>query len=296
MLTLGLWATPAPAARVGAVLSAQDAAYRELYTSLRDTLTARGHSVDLLDSLAGQRLTAGDERLIVAVGVRAVEAVAASATAAPVLAVLVPRQWYLERGRELLSAGGRRHASAIVVDQPPERQAALIRLALPQARRVGMIASEMRAPLVLELARALRASGLSPDAEILADGAALAPALERVLISADLLLAVPDPAVLNADTAQLMLLSSYRSRDPMLGYSRSLVAAGALLGLYSSPAQLGRQAGEWVADLVEGRAARLPATHYPRYFEIEINQRVARSLGVSLPSADVLRAALERAP
>ena len=51
-------------------------------------------------------------RLAVAVGVHAAEALAALADRPPVLAVLVPRTWYLKPGRARLSDSGRLLASA----------------------------------------------------------------------------------------------------------------------------------------------------------------------------------------
>jgi putative ABC transport system substrate-binding protein len=107
--------------------------------------------------------------------------------------------------------------------------------------------------------------------------------LEQVLSEAELLLAVPDPLIFNRNTAQSLFLTSYRYRVPVLGYSRSLTRAGALLSLHSSPAQIGRQAAEWVNGAIQGTSVRLPQPAHPAYFSVSINEQVARSLGFSLP-------------
>lgn len=112
--------------------------------------------------------------------------------------------------------------------------------------------------------------------------------LENVLSEADLLLAVPDPLVFNRNTAQSLFLTSYRYRAPVLGYSRSLTRAGALLSLHSSPAQIGRQTAEWVNSAIQGVTVRLPPPAHPAYFSISINEQVARSLGFVVPSETVL--------
>jgi len=224
-----------------------------------------------------------DTRLAVAVGVLAADALAALPNPPPILAVLVPRAWYVKTGRTLLAGDGNRLASAIYIDQPIERQAQLIRLAFPDARRVGVLLSASQAGLLSELENALRSQRLTLVQAILANDEQLISPLENILSEADLLLALPDPAVFNRNTAQSILLTSYRYRDPVLGYSRSLTRAGTLLSLHSSPAEIGRQTAEWVNSALLGPVVRLPAPAYPAYFSISINEQVARSLGFALP-------------
>ncbi|OYW37185.1 MAG: hypothetical protein B7Z35_10560 [Hydrogenophilales bacterium 12-61-10] len=227
-------------------------------------------------------------RLAVAVGVLAADALADLPNAPPILAVLVPRAWYLKTGRSQLTDNGNRLASAIYIDQPIERQAALIRLAFPSARRVGVLLSANQSGLLGELQAAMDKQGLVLTNAILAKDEQLITPLENVLSEADLLLALPDPVVFNRNTAQSILLTSYRYRDPVFGYSRSLTRAGALLSLHSSPAEIGRQTAEWISNALLGSMTRLPAPAYPAYFSISINEQVARSLGFTLqPEAEL---------
>ncbi len=281
---LSVVSAQALAARVAVVLSADAAPYQEVYQVIRAYLDDTPHEVS---RVYAENLTAGslnDARLAVAVGVGAAEALAALPERPPVLAILVPRAWYLRSGRARLSSGNRRNQSAIYLDQPFERQALLIRLALPDVRRVGVLLSPEQSGVLGELEEALRAQRLTlVHATVTADDHLIAP-LETVLAEADLLLALPDPLVFNRNTAQSLFLTSYRYRDPVLGYSRSLTRAGALLSLHSSPAQIGRQAAEWIGNAMQGNAVHLPPPAYPSYFSVSINDQVARSLGFTLPS------------
>ena len=160
--------------------------------------------------------------------------------------MLVPRAWYLKTGFARLSDGGRQRTSAIYLDQPFERQVRLIRLAFPEVRRVGVLLGSDQSGLAGELGEVLRAQRLSLVHQTLAEKERLIGPLENVLSGADLLLAVPDPLVFNRNTAQSLFLTSYRYRVPVLGYSRSMTRAGALLSLHSSPAQIGHQTAEWL--------------------------------------------------
>ncbi|MBZ0069072.1 MAG: hypothetical protein K8F26_09690 [Thiobacillus sp.] len=275
------------AARVTVVLSDDTAPYQEVYQVVRAYLDDSGHEVD---RVYAERLTQDslqDTGLAVAVGVRSAESLSALANRPPVLAVLVPRAWYLKTGRARLTEG-RRSASAIYIDQPFDRQAQLIRLALPDVRRVGVLLSDDQEGIVSELGESLRAQQLGLMHVLLDESDRLITPLETVLSEVDLLLAVPDPLIFNRNTAQSLFLTSYRYRDPVLGYSRSLTRAGALLSLHSSPAQIGRQTAEWVRSVLRSPSIRLPSPTYPAYFSVSINEQVARSLGFSLPSENEL--------
>lgn len=273
------------AAQVAVVMSDDSAPYQEAYQAIRSHLDNSGHEISLAyaDGLTGSALN--EARLVVTVGVRATDQVASLPIRTPVLAVLVPRAWYIKTGRTRLQDGGRRSASAIFLDQPFERQARLIRLAFPEMRRVGVLLSAEQRGLVDELDEALRAQRLELVHIPVAEDERLIAPLEQVLSETDLLLAIPDPLVFNRNTAQSLFLTSYRYRDPVVGYSRSMTRAGALVSLYSSPAQIGRQAAEWLGNALSGTTVRLPPPAHPVYFEVSINDQVARSLGISLPDA-----------
>lgn len=274
----------AVAAQVAIVMSDDSAPYQEVYKMIQAQLTAAGHEVSLAysEGLAANSLI--EARLVVAVGVRAAEGVSSWSNRAPVLAVLVPRAWYIKVGRARLSDGGRRSVSAIYLDQPLDRQAKLIRLAFPEARRVGVLLSAEQKGLADELEEALRPQRLGLMHATVKENEHLMTPLEQVLNEADVLLAIPDPLIFNRNTAQSLFLTSYRYRDPVVGYSRSMTRAGALVSLYSTPSQIGRQAAEWTENALNGATVRLPAPAHPVYFEVSINDQVARSLGFSLPS------------
>lgn len=282
-----LVASSALAARVAVVLSGDSAPYQEIHQVLRAHLDGGGNEVVRLYADDLTTAAMAGSRLVVAVGVGAAESLATLSVRAPVLAVLVPRQWYQNSGQALLARGGR-SVSAIYLDQPFERQAELIRAAFPEARRVGVLTSGGAAGVLAELTRALAAQNLTLVHETVEAGVRLTLPLEKVLSATDLLLALPDPQVFNRNTAQSLFLTSYRYRDPVVGYSSSLTRAGALLSVHSSPAEVGRQVADWVVDAMRTNSQRLPPPAYPRYFSVSVNDQVARSLGFVLPPAGEL--------
>jgi putative tryptophan/tyrosine transport system substrate-binding protein len=182
--------------------------------------------------------------------------------------------------------------SAVLLDQPLARQVALIRFALPEAREVGVLLGRESAPIENALSRAARDHGLRLNAARIAAPQELYPALQGMLASSDVLLAVPDSGVFNSATAQNVLRTAFHSRVPLVAFSPSYVKAGALAAVYTTPAQIGRQAGRTLSDFLDGRP--LPAAQAPREFQVSINSHVARALGVNLEDEAGLAAQLRR--
>ena len=198
------------------------------------------------------------------------------------LAILVPRLAF-ERiaDQKRLNAGS---LSAVFLDQPPVRQIELIRLALPAVRNVGILVSGESRGHVLALEKAARARSLKLVVSPVDQGG-LFPALQSLLSDANVLLALPDPTVFNSQTAANILTAAYRRQVPLVGFSPSWVKAGALLALYSTPAQVGARGGELLRQAFAGRPLAPPQS--PQEFVVKVNQDVAHSLGVSLDEAQL---------
>jgi ABC-type uncharacterized transport system substrate-binding protein len=181
--------------------------------------------------------------------------------------------------------------SAVFIDQPLSRQMDLLRLALPEKKRVGVILGPASQDLESELGNQAREHTLELTVARITERSGLYGALQNVLPASDLLLMLPDPLVANADTVYGLLLTTYRAQLPVVGFSEGLLNAGALLSLYSTAHQQGRQGAE-IAREVLARPGALPEPQYPKYFTVRVNVSVARSLGLHLPPEEALGAAL----
>lgn len=236
-------------------------------------------------------------RLVIAIGSGAFAGLAESALRAPLLATLLPRTAF-ERSAEKAGRFGRPY-SAVLLDQPIARQLELIRLALPERRRVGVLLGPESTPAAAALRRAAADRGMSLATAEISAASNIFPLLQELLDESDVLLALPDPRVFNGLTIQNILTAAYRHRVPLVGFSPAYVKAGALLSIYSTPAQVGEQAGDIARAVLAGRP--LPPPQAPRDFSVGVNADVARSLGIPIGAesttqwADQLRAR-ERAP
>jgi ABC-type uncharacterized transport system substrate-binding protein len=272
---------------IAIVLSDESAPYHETASSLRATLAqSSARTVVNSYSLSGRKNDFLKESpdLIVTVGVGAAQELAAQNLPIPVLAVLIPRQAFekIPRQRDY------KYFSAIFLDQPLARQMELIRLATPDRGRIGVVLGPDSQGAQKSLQAAASEAKLGLAVEKISAAEELLPALQRVLADSDVLLAVPDPLVFNKGTVQSLLLTTYRYQDPVIGFSHAYVKAGALASVYTTPEQVGRQAGDVVLRVLGSRATWLSAPEYPKYFSVSVNYQVARSLGLSISDETVL--------
>lgn len=274
------------AATVTVVLSDDSAPYHETADAIESALGSENAVIKVLgDKLSLSDSALARSKLLVTVGTRAADLVANRGGKTPVLAVLVTEDWYHKKGRAQFAESSR-NFGVVVLEQPFSRQFRLIRSAFPGARKAGVVLGRANAGQMEEIEKAAAAQDLELVGAVAGSESALVAMLGQVLAEADLLLAVPDADVLNRNTVQSVLMTTYRYRDPVIGYSNALTRAGALISLYSTPEQIGRQAGEIAARTLSG--ARIPGLQWPKYFSLSINEHVARSLGIDVPPQETL--------
>lgn len=218
-------------------------------------------------------------RILVAIGSKGLRQALAAGKSVPIVGTLVPSSLFDE-----LSARGK--ATAVFLDQPPGRQLALLNLLLPDARRVGILVGRAQRKDLGPLALAAESSRLHLQTTAVDNREALFEALQQLTASSDVLLAWPDAMVFNPQTIQSILLTTYRLRVPMLGFSAAYTKAGALASVHSSVPQLALQSAELVLTVLTG--SQLPPPQSPREFEVSVNRQVGRSLGIELPDERAL--------
>ncbi len=283
--------------RIWVALSEQGGPYEEVANALRvgmdGSADLRSEPWQYLWERKGEK-----PDLIVTVGVAAMDGTLERLAArdagwsqVPVLAILVPQAVFEARRAHPAASG--RPFGAVVLDQPLGRQLALIKRALPDRVRVGVVPGAQTRPLLSQLEREARSRGLQlvkgPEVRAPED---IYPSLREVLVEADVVLALPDPAIYNANTLQNILLATYRARVPLVAFSSAYVKAGALLALYSTPAQVARTAVEVLRQWQAGQG--LATLQRPREFTAAVNPRVATSLQFLIDDEAALVADLRR--
>lgn len=285
-MVIAAWFFPAHAAElahVTLVLSEPGGAYREVADGISGALKGAGIEVARVSN--PQHLGEVKTGLFVTIGAQATQAVAALDLSTPVLSTLIPRMAVAR-----IAGERRNNLSAVVLDQPLSRQLRLVRAALPQVKRVGAVLGPDSAPLAPALLAEAGKLGLKIVWRKIESQDELSPALSTILDEAEALLTLPDRLVSGRDTLHNLLLTSYRYQDPVIGYSAAYGKAGALLALFSTPAQIARQTAEIILALPD---KSLPHVSAPKYFTVEVNSQVARSFGIAVPDPASLMESLK---
>jgi ABC-type uncharacterized transport system substrate-binding protein len=177
----------------------------------------------------------------------------------------------------------------VYIDQPLPRLLDVLDTAFADRRHPGVLLGPTSEQQNNTLAQLAGQRGLELQTTLISDQDELIPALDKLLRQTDVLLSLPDPLVYNRHTAKSILLTTYRYRVPVLAYSRAYADAGAALSVYSTPAQIARQAAGIVVNFLKSDKTRLPPPQYPEHFRISINRHVSDSLGLNLTGNSRLR-------
>lgn len=224
-------------------------------------------------------------KLIVTVGVKAALLVTDLPDHIPVYATLIPKDTFkaLQKNNHKKSS----QFSAVFLDQPLARQFNLIKYALPQARRIGILISKTKTEPGDSAGNSIITIGKNANytviLEELAQKDSLPAVLDRIYRKSDVLLVMPEAGIIDRKLASSILLSSYRYQKPVIGYSHAYVKAGALLAVYSTPEQIARYAAQSVVDMKKN-SWHLSRPSYSNLFTVSVNKWLARSLGLTIRS------------
>ena len=261
------------------VLSEQGGQYLEFSEALRNKLLDKNVHLNIVSS---QAYTAPERGIVVAAGMTAATIVAASKAAA-VLNALIPESGYEKLKGDFPQRAGSKIFSAIFLEQPIERHLRLIKAMLPNKRHIGILTYKAPEIDLSDLRHRVVRHKFVLHEKQLSEESQLYPALQEILNASDVLFALPDTSIYNTSTMRNILMATYRTGDPVVGFSPAYVRAGALAAVYSTPEQVAEQAVK--AILQYGETRILPAAQYPQLYEVSVNERVAYSLGLTLKSA-----------
>jgi putative tryptophan/tyrosine transport system substrate-binding protein len=174
------------------------------------------------------------------------------------------------------------------------KRLALLHELLPQTRRVAVLVNPVNRsdaqPTVQRATAAARALGL----EIEVFNASTAVEIDAVLSAitswrADALFIGPDP-LFSAGRAMQPVIAAARQSLPTSGFVRDLAEAGCLMSYGPDVSDNYRQAGAYVGRILKGdKPGDLPVTQ-PTKYDLVINLKTAKALGVEVPQTLLARA------
>lgn len=175
-------------------------------------------------------------------------------------------------------------ATAIYAEPAPHDQMRLAELLYGRPARVGVLLGPDTAFLRPALHDATEVVLYSPGDDL--------NHMLNSMTRAETLLALPDSDIYNAENVRNILLSTYRRKQGVIGFSADMVKVGALATTYSEIEDINAQVAEIAAHFVA--TGDLGEPRFPRYFRTVINEGVASSLDLRV--TDAARNFARRAP
>lgn len=304
LLALILLPVSLQAAQLAIVLSSEDPAFQEFVTAIKKNLYAGQWRVSWEGNTERfEQNPPGRVDLIITAGAKATRLALTQADGPAVIASLMTQAAFESIKQE--SPHHRQGLTALYLDQPISRQLAFINQVLPTStypnRQIFTAVSDPQSKPLSALRQQAHGAGFKLTAAVTTQADAI-PAIENQLSSGKgLFLALPDNAVFARDNIRPFLLTTYRYKIPVIGFSIPFVNAGALAALHTTPVQFGQELSRWVEKIpVQAISSNLPTPRGPSQYSVTINPQVARSFKLSPPTESeivgILKAMEERQP
>jgi putative ABC transport system substrate-binding protein len=212
----------------------------------------------------------------------ATRAAARASIETPVIACLVLRPSDL---------GGAPNITGTVLEFPVETELQRLSQILPRVRHIGVVFSpQNNQDRILAASQVAKKLGLTLHLRPIASPREIPAALESLTKEVDALWGLADPVVLTPETAEPILLFSFRNRIPFIGLSQAWAKAGALYALERDYHDIGAQCGELAAKALDGHPPSSLPPAYPRKVVYCVNLKTARHMKISF-APDLIKGA-----
>jgi len=166
----------------------------------------------------------------------------------------------------------------------------LLQETVPRLSTIAVIANP--SPIARDLAKELEAlaprRGLKLRLIEVREPGALDRAFAEAARNAQAVLVLPDPAI-SAHRGQITALAA-KYRLPAMYYIRDYVDAGGLMAYGSDLSVLNRRAADYVDKILKGAKPGDLPIEQPTQFELVVNLKTAKALGIAIPESILLRA------
>jgi len=185
-----------------------------------------------------------------------------------------------------MEAGGK-NITGVSLRMPVDDQLKIMRKILPRARKIGLIYAGASQDVYTSFKKQdvdIKGVKVSEATEV--------PSVMRSLGGIDAMWLVMDPQVYDKDSLEFVLKYCADNKIPVIGFAANTVKAGALLGFVYDYLDLGRQTGEIIMAVINGKSPGEIPIAPPRKIGYAVNKRIARYLSVEL-SPDIINSAAE---
>ena len=265
-----------------AVMSNQGKTQQNFYSKLKRKLTkttsiTQINSSDITDEIISQH------NLIISIGYKSAKGMAKYKTKNNIIYTLIPDNESLR-----LSIPCEKTACyKIYINQPVNRYVQLFKNLFPEGKTL-VFATTNENPTKSKQVKKESENNNLIFKNIHINKNNISRSFIKKLNNNDVLLALPNHDIYNANHARSIILSTYHANVPIIAYSKSFTKAGALISLYSSIDNIAEKTANIVNTIIKDGALK-QKEHYPDEFTIEINSAVARSMNINIDSENMLK-------
>ena len=292
--------------RVGILSIGADPADRNQWISFIDAMRKLGYeegknlvllrgfgngNFDLLDPIMREMMNKGVD-LIILSGIREVRTARHATATIPIVMTQMPSDPVAEGLiQSLARPGGNVTGFMFLIPGMYQKYVEILVETLPRATRIATLTSPPNPPPLVqsELEAAARSKGVKLDIAHVKDADDLEPALTRLKKDGVGGLIVPLDGFMVRHRRELARALE-KLRLPAIYASRAHVDAGGLMAYGTSASDLQRRGAEYVDRILKGaNPAELPVQQ-PTRFELVVNLRAAKAIGLALPPTIMVRA------
>jgi len=269
--------------RVLVVMSNPGEIHQNFYSALEDKLhnniTISQTSIsDINNEILDQ------QNLIISTGYKAAKAISRYKTKTPVIYSLIPDNDSLQS--DILCKNTTCYK--IYINQPVNRYVKLFKALFPKGKNLVFVTTEANSIKSQQVKITSKNLGVIYKEFRIQQHNNISKTFISKLNNNDVLLALPNPDIYNANSAKSIILSTYHANVPIISYSKSFAKAGALISLYSSIDNIAVKTANIVNKIIKDGTQK-QKEYYPGEFTIEINHAVARSLNININSKNEIR-------
>jgi len=166
---------------------------------------------------------------------------------------------------------------------PEDIQFKYFKKIVPNMKKVGVLYTANTAPLIPQAKIVAKRLGLELIPALVEEFRDLPLALDSLTANTDGIWSVADPRLFGSKATKYIITRTLRTQIPLMGFSRNLVASGALFSLDFDYKAVGFQAGEIVNRVLAGeKPAKIPVSSTDLIW-FHYNEKTAQHIDVTVP-------------
>lgn len=226
------------------------------------------------------------EKLVVLVGSKAFDHYIKVKAKSPFIVTLITKSAFNYFYRQSDNKKG--FVGGVSIDQPVKRFIELTQALLPTLQKATMVLGPEKIKNKHMILKNIAEDDLNVKITEISVNDNPVNKLRNAYKSTQALILFPDRKKFNRSISRWVLTLSYQYKVPVISYSKKYATAGALASIFSTSKQIGSQTAGIMIPFLNNPNAKPKRLIDPKYFDIQINQSVARALNIRVPSKNEL--------